>query len=107
MRSFRQRPVGWRNDNYRHYLAAKYGSATIRMEGKYHYDDNESKTKWSLNQNLKGVGKVDNVIKYGDRFVATADVDPSLSESDVKSMVEKGGFQYVTVDKKDKPIKGD
>jgi len=27
MRSFRQRPVGWQNDNYRHYLAAKYGSS--------------------------------------------------------------------------------
>ena len=27
MRSFRSKPVGWQHDNYRHYLAAKYGSA--------------------------------------------------------------------------------
>ena len=27
MRSFRSKPVGWMNDNHRHYLAAKYGSA--------------------------------------------------------------------------------
>jgi hypothetical protein len=26
MRSFRSKPVGWQRDNYRHYLAAKYGS---------------------------------------------------------------------------------
>jgi len=27
MKSFRSKPVGWQHDNYRHYLAAKYGSA--------------------------------------------------------------------------------
>ena len=27
MRSFRSKPVGWQHDNYRHYLAAKYGFA--------------------------------------------------------------------------------
>lgn len=27
MRSFRSKPIGWKNDNMRHYLAAKYGSA--------------------------------------------------------------------------------
>jgi hypothetical protein len=27
MRSFRSKPTGWKNDNHRHYLAAKYGTA--------------------------------------------------------------------------------
>ena len=31
MSSFRSKPVGWQRDSYRHYLAAKYGSA-----GRYH-----------------------------------------------------------------------
>jgi len=26
MRSFRSKPMGWQRDNYRHYLAAKYGA---------------------------------------------------------------------------------
>lgn len=30
MRSFRSKPVGWQRDSYRHYLAAKYGSAGNR-----------------------------------------------------------------------------
>jgi hypothetical protein len=30
MKSFRSKPVGWQRDNYRHYLAAKYGTAGRR-----------------------------------------------------------------------------
>jgi len=31
MRSFRNKPIGWRQDSHRHYLAAKYGSAGISV----------------------------------------------------------------------------
>jgi len=42
-RNFRSKPVGWQHDTYRHYLAAKYGSAgglaaRNGSVGKYKYD---------------------------------------------------------------------
>jgi hypothetical protein len=31
MTSFRSKPIGWRNESYRHYLAAKYGAAGVSL----------------------------------------------------------------------------
>jgi hypothetical protein len=66
MRSFRSRPVGWRQDTQRHYLAAKYGSA-----GEY------SSRKWK------------DVIKggYADKKVPQ-DFDPMQLKKGIKVEME-------------------
>jgi hypothetical protein len=41
MRSFRSKPTGWRNDNHRHYLAAKFGSAKRYFTANWNLADNK------------------------------------------------------------------
>ena len=52
MRSFRSRPVGWRQDSHRHYLAAKFGSAGRR----YRADDVKSQLFGERQEEIRDAG---------------------------------------------------
>jgi hypothetical protein len=74
MRSFRSKPVGWRQDSHRHYLAAKFGSAGRR----YRADDVKSQLFGERQEEIresdlnrrkaKALGEMEKEVPFSARF---------------------------------------